>query len=312
MHTRDGRSMRLIASLILAAILAVMSLTIVGCSSDTGSGTGTDTGSSGEEMGTVRIGWIPWDEDVAATFLWKRILEDEGYMVELTQLDVAPVYDGVASGDLDLFLDAWLPVTHSDYWAEYGDQLEDLAIWYDSAALTIAVPSYVDADSLEDLPGMETTFDGQIIGIEPGSGLMRVTREEVVPGYGLDGYEVIEGSTPAMLAELDRATSNEEPIIVTLWRPHWAYSVYDIKDLEDPEGLLGEAEEIHVLGREGFSADFPELTDWIANFSMTDAQLASLENLVINEYGAGDEEAAVDEWLSDPDNQALVDGWLGK
>jgi glycine betaine/proline transport system substrate-binding protein len=303
MKKRRGR---VVAALALSLILAMTGVLATGCSGD-----GTTDGSAGE-AGTIRIGWIPWDEDVAVTYLWKQILEEEGYAVELTQLDVAPVFEGVASGDLDLFLDAWLPSTHSDYWAEYGDRMEDLATWYDNGLLTWAVPSYVDADSLEDLASMADEFDGRIVGIEPGSGLMRVSREAVVPGYGLDGYELIEGSTPAMLAELERAIEDGDPVVVTLWRPHWAYSVYDIKDLEDPQGLLGEAEEIHALARQGFADAHPEVAEWMGAFSMNDEQLASLEDLVLNEYGAGREEEAVAEWLSDSANRALVDGWLGK
>jgi len=300
-------------SLVLAAMLVVASFAVAGCSGD-GDAAGDNGTTDGDtaDKGTITIGWIPWDEDVAATYLWKSILEEEGYTVKLTQLDVAPVFSGLSTGDLDLFLDAWLPTTHSDYWAEYGDELEDIKVWYDNGLLTWAVPEYVDATSIEDLVGMADTFGGQIIGIEPGSGLMRVSREDVQPGYGLDEYEIVEGSTPAMLAELERATDAEEPIVVTLWRPHWAYSVFPIRDLEDPKGLLGEAEEIHAVGRDGFSDDFPEVAEWIGNFEMDDDSLASLENLVINEYGAGNEEEAVEEWLSDSANQALVDGWLGR
>lgn len=298
---------RILTALALAVALAITGGLAGGCASESGSSTGSDA-----DGGTIRIGWIPWDEDVAATYLWKALLEEEGYDVELTQLDVAPVFEGVASGDLDLFLDAWLPSTHEDYWAEYSDRLEDLAVWYDNGLLTWAVPEYVDADSIEDLVGREGEFDGRIVGIEPGSGLMRVSRESVVPGYGLEAYDLVEGSTPAMLAELDRAVSDEEPIVVTLWRPHWAYSVYPLKDLADPQGLLGEAEEIHAVARDGFSADFPDVAEWIGSFQMNDDQLASLEDLVLNEYGAGNEEEAVAEWLSDADNRALVDGWLGK
>jgi len=301
---------RFVTALVLALMLALTGAFAGGCSSEAT----TDGGTSGGEAagGTIKIGWIPWDEDIAATYLWKRVLEDEGYTVELTQLDVAPVFEGVASGDLDLFLDAWLPSTHEDYWAEYGDRLEDLAVWYDNGLLTWAVPEYMDVDSIADLAGMEGELDGRIVGIEPGAGLTRVSREVVMPAYGLDAFELVEGSTPAMLAELERAIKNEAPIVVTLWRPHWAYSVFPIKDLADPEGALGEAEEIHAVARAGFSDEFPEVAEWMAAFRMNDDQLAGLEDLVLNEYGAGQEEAAVEEWLSDADNRALVDGWLGK
>lgn len=296
---------RFMTALVLALMLALTGGLAGGCAA-------TDDVVDGTQEQTVRIGWIPWDEDVAVTYLWKRVLEDEGYGVELTQLDVAPVFEGVASGDLDLFFDTWLPSTHEDYWAEYGDRLEDLGTWYDNASLTWAVPEYMDIDSIDDLVGMEDELDGRIVGIEPGAGLTRLSREAVLPDYALDGYELLEGSTPAMLAELDRSIKNEKPIVVTLWRPHWAYTAFPIKDLADPKGSLGSAELIHAVARSGFTADFPDVAEWVGAFEMNDDQLAELENLVLNEYGSGQEEAAVEEWLSDADNRALVDGWLGK
>jgi glycine betaine/proline transport system substrate-binding protein len=141
---------------------------------------------------------------------------------------------------------------------------------------------------------------------------MRMSREDVIPGYGLDDYDLIEGSTPAMLAELERATGAEEPVIVTLWRPHWAYGAYDIRDLEDPEELLGGAEEIRTLARQDFTADFPEVAEWMQNWTMDDDSMASLVLTVMRDFDAGQEEEAIDAWLSDADNRALVDGWIGK
>jgi glycine betaine/proline transport system substrate-binding protein len=291
---------RLLTGALIAALLFTLTPAIVGC------------GGEGEAK-NIEIGWIPWDEDVAVTYLWKNILEGEGYTVTLTQLDVAPVYAGLAQGDLDLFLDAWLPVTHEDYWEQYGDQLEDIKIWYDKGTLELSVPDYVeDVNSIADLKGKADAFGGQIVGIEPGAGLMRKTREDVMPGYELDGFTLVEGSTPGMLAELERAINANEPIVVTLWHPHWAYAAYEIKDLEDPENLFGGSENLHVLGRDGFESDFPEVAGWLANFEMADEELATLENLVIQDYETGQEEQAVEEWLSDESNQQLVDGWLGK
>lgn len=308
----DSRSLRVfVMALSVLMLMVAFSLSLVACGDDEDDKVVDDT--KKEEKGEITIGWIPWDECIAATYLWKAILEDEGYTVKLTQLDVAPVYAGLAEGDLDLFLDAWLPTTHEDYWEEFGDKLEDITIWYDKGTLELAVPEYVEEiNSIADLKGNADMFGGKIIGIEPGAGLMRLTREAIMPGYELEDYELVEGSTPAMLAELDRATRNEEPIVVTLWHPHWAYASYDIKDLEDPQGLFGDAENLHVVARSGFKADFPEVAKWLANFEMTDDALAELELLVIEEYGAGSEEKAVEEWLKDSANRRLVDSWIGK
>jgi len=302
------------ALLRLLAVVLGLSMVAAACGDDDGDGDGGEGaagngGGAAAECDAISIGWIPWDEDIAVTHLWKVVLEDAGVEVELTQSDVAPVYQGVAQGDLDLFLDAWLPTTHEDYWEEFGDDLEDLAVWYDQGTLNIAVPEYVDAETIADLAGRADEFDGRIIGIEPGAGLMRVTGEEAIPTYGLEDYDLIEGSTQAMLAELERAIGDEEPIVVTLWHPHWAYSAYPIKDLEDPEGAMGEAEEMHAVARSGFSEDCPTIAGWLSKFELDDASLASLEELVINTYDDGQEEEAVREWLEDEANQALVDSW---
>lgn len=314
MHHRHVTSQRRSPWTRLLAVLAALMLVATACGDDDGD-EGARTDGAGDQPGagkTVRIGIIPWDEDVAVTHLWKHILEERGYTVELTQLDVAPVYAGLAEGDLDLFLDAWLPATHSDYLEQYGDRMEDLGIWYDQATLNIAVPEYVDATSLEDLKGQASQFDGRIVGIEPGAGLMRITRNEVIPQYELTDYTLTEGSTPAMLAELERAIDREEPVVVTLWHPHWAYAAFPIKDLEDPKNALGDAEEIHAYGKQGFSDDFPEVAEWIGNFEMNDEALAALEELVINEFGDGQEDQAVQQWLEDPDHRQLVDDWTSE
>ncbi len=135
---------------------------------------------------TVTIGLIPWDEDIAVTHLWKNLLEARDFKVEVKEVEAGILFQGMADGDIDVFLDAWLPVTHQDYWEKNGDKLEKLGQWYDGTTeLTIAVPSYVDIDSLDELAAHADEFDKKIIGIDPGAGLMRVTKEDAMPAYGL-------------------------------------------------------------------------------------------------------------------------------
>lgn len=139
--------------------------------------------------------------------------------------------------------------------------------------------------------------------------MMGIAREEIMPGYGLDDWTLVESSTPAMLAELDSAVQNEEPIAVTLWTPHWAYATYPLKNLEDPDGLWGGTEELRVAGRPGFSDDFPDLAEWLQNFEMDPDSLASLEAM-IQEAGTGNEEDAVEEWLELDDNREMAESWI--
>ncbi|WP_409473131.1 ABC transporter permease/substrate binding protein [Streptomyces sp. HC307] len=248
----------------------------------------------------VDVAWFPWDEDIAVTYLWKNVLERRGYKLNLKQMDVGPVYTGLASGDLDLNFDAWLPYAQKNYWDKHKDKLNDLGTWYEPTSLELAVPSYVKGvDSLEDLKGKADLFDGRIVGIEPGTGEMNLLKTKVLPGYGLDKeYEVVDGSTPAMLAELKRAYAEQEPIAVVLWSPHWAYSEYELTKLKDPEKYFGEGNTIRTISSEKFPEQYPQLTKWIKNFKMSEDELGTLE-AEIKDRGQGHEEEAVAAWLEE-------------
>ncbi|MFE5189033.1 ABC transporter permease/substrate binding protein [Streptomyces sp. NPDC056628] len=256
----------------------------------------------------IKLGYIPWDEGIASTFLWKELLERRGFDVTTSQYAAGPLYTGLATGQIDFQTDSWLPVTHEEYWKKYGDKLDDLGSWYGPTSLELSVPSYMkDVNSLEDLKNKSADLKGKIVGIEPSAGMMGLLKDKVLKEYGLEGsYDVVDGSTPAMLAELKRAYAKKEPIVVTLWSPHWAYSDYDLKKLKDPKGAWGTGDEVHTLSRDGFAEDNPEVGAWLKDFSMTEKQLTGLES-EITKAGKGKEQDAVRAWLDR--NPGLVDKW---
>ncbi len=292
-----------LAGVVVLALVAG-GLGVFGSSAKPGRVTGTDVGQGKK----VTIGYIPWDEGIATTFLWKELLEERGFDVTTTQYAAGPLYTGLATGQIDFQTDSWLPVTHAEYWKKYGDQLEDLGKWYGPTSLELTVPSYVKGvDSLADLKGQSSTFKGRIVGIEPSAGMMGLLKDKVLKEYGLgDEYEVVDGSTPAMLAELKRAYAKKEPVVVTLWSPHWAYSDYDLKKLKDPKGAWGKGDGVHTLARKGFVADNPEVGAWLKKFSMTEEQLTGLEAR-IQQAGKGGEQDAVRAWLKA--NPGLAAKW---
>ncbi|WP_199043050.1 glycine betaine ABC transporter substrate-binding protein [Glycomyces salinus] len=279
---------------------------------DSSSDGGTDAIDFGlpEGEGEITLGVIPgWDEGVVATEVWRQALDSAGYDVTVEEIGEAGVlFEGLASGDIDLFLDGWLPVTHATYMDSYGDQLEQLGTWNENAALTVAVPSYVeDVNSLEELNDNADLFGNRIVGIEPSAGLTEAVADSTIPTYGIEDLELETSSTATMLGELDSAIAAEEPIVVTLWQPHWAYAKYDLKNLEDPEGTLGDVETINTLANLDFSSEFPELAETIGSFKLSDEQLAELEQVVFDEdQHDGDVEAGVTEWLQENSFQDLV------
>jgi len=289
----------------LGLTLGVLALGLTAaCGSDDGGSAGGGGGEGGGGGGgeTITLGIIPsWTDGLSTAYLWKNILEGEGYTVEIQELsEAAPLYTGLANGDVDVYPSAWPEVTHASYMEQYGDDIEDVGTYYDNAKLTFAVPEYTDITSIEDLTGNADRFNGRIVGIEPGAGLTEVTKDSVMPEYGLeDDYELVTSSTTAMLAELKKATDNEQDIVVTLWRPFWANSEFPVKDLEDPKGALGEPEGLHELARTGFSDEFADVAEMMGNMKLDDQQYGQLEDMVVNEYGDGKEDEAIEAWLEE-------------
>ena len=280
---------------------AISALALAGCAAD------TSTESTEEASKDITIAvFNGWDEGIATSELWKAVLEEQGYNVELEYADVVPVFAGLSSGDYDFTTDIWLPGTHAEYVEEFGDDITDLGAWNDESKLTVAVNEDAPIDSLADLAENADLFGNQIVGIEPGAGLTAALENEVIPGYGLEDMNFITSSTAAMLTELTAATDAGENIVVTLWEPHWAYGAFPIKNLEDPDGALGGTESIHSFGRADFDGDFPEVAEWLGEFEMDLDMLYSLENLLFVENDTNDYGPLVEQWMDD--NREYVDG----
>ena len=108
-----------------------------------------------------------------------------------------------------------------------------------------------------------------------------------------------------MLAEIEKAVKNEEPIVAPLWSPHWVFSKYDLKFLEDPQNTFGGVEKIHHATRQGFEDDYPEVSKWFKNWKMDDQQIGELI-----EYVESTEEPidGAKKWVEE--NQDLIDEWV--
>jgi glycine betaine/proline transport system substrate-binding protein len=286
---------------ILSAIglSAAAALALSACSPP-GSSNASDTVDNGDKQAMKMVVFNGWDEDTAASELWKYVLEKKGYDVELDYADPAPAYQGLAQGDYDAVLDTWLPNTHKAYMDKYGDDLEDLGSWNDQASLELTVNADAPIDSLADLAAHKDDFGGRIVGIEPGAGETKIVKEKVMKAYGLDDWELVTSSTPAMLSELKKSEKDGKDIVVTLWRPHWAYNAFDVKDLEDPKNALGDNESIHTIVNEDFGDDFPQAQKWLQGFKMDSDTLYSLEDALVNS-GADQSEyqGIVKKWASE-------------
>ncbi|MTI94571.1 MAG: glycine betaine ABC transporter substrate-binding protein [Firmicutes bacterium] len=264
-----------------------------------------DNGGEQVEPEDVTIGYVNWACATATGHLVQTILEEdmEDVTVELTDLGAALMWQSLATGDLDFILSAWLPVTHSEYYAELEDDVVRVRENYQGAQIGLVVPTYVEIDSITELNENAEQFEGRIVGIDAGAGIMGAT-EEAIEVYELD-LTLVDSSDAAMAAELQTAIDNEEWIVVTGWSPHWKFAEFELKFLEDPENVYGGEESIFTITREGFAEDNPRVQRFLENFFMTPEQLGSLMGMIED---IDDIDEAVQQWIDE--NREVVNGWL--
>ncbi len=100
---------------LLGGLMAAGTATVAACSGQParfqgGSGnraSGASDSGGGKNISKAVV--AGWDDAVASSHLWKVLLEERGYTVDLRDLDIASTFTGVANGQVDLYMDAWLP-----------------------------------------------------------------------------------------------------------------------------------------------------------------------------------------------------------
>ncbi|GAB6100106.1 glycine betaine ABC transporter substrate-binding protein [Halanaerocella petrolearia] len=283
---------------VLISIL-VLALAVTGCTEEVNKNQQTSK--------KVKLGYVQWASAEASTHIIQELLKQLDYQVKTSILQPGAMYSGTAQGDIDALVCAWLPKTHKSYWDKYSDKLVDLGANFQKAKLGLVVPKYVNIDSITELKKNADKFNKKIIGIGPGAGIMQTTKNATIPKYRLKDWKLVKSSGPAMTTELKRAIQNKEPLVVTGWTPHWKWSAFDLKFLNDPKNSYGQAEMIKSIGRKGIKEDLPTVTKILKNFDITTQQLGKVMNMI--EKGKSPEKAATTFINNNP---KLVNQWLPK
>jgi glycine betaine/proline transport system substrate-binding protein len=288
----------------LMVVLILFVFFVVGCNSNEDKN--DKNGVEPEKANTtITFGVTPWTSTVPPTTVARLILEDMGYIVEEISADAGGVYAGLSRGDIDVFMDAWLPDMHRDYMNQFGEKIDDIAVSYPDGELGWVTPTYVEnVNSIEDIKGKESEFDGKIYGIEEGAG-MTMTSREMIKEYGLD-LEYVASSEGGMLAQSSRLIQSEKPVLFLGWRPHPMFVDYDLKVLQDPKQFF-KTSEVHVLTNINFKEKVPEAYEFLNNWSI---DVGDIEKMIVEiDNNKRDAEEVAQEWIDD--NQDKVNKMLG-
>lgn len=254
----------------------------------------------------LKIGYVNgWDDSVAVTHVAGEILKTKlGYNVTLQPVEPAIMWQGIARGDLDATLSAWLPATHGEYFEKLKDKVTVLGTNYNGAKIGLIVPDYVEAKTIADLEKYAKDFDGKITGIDAGAGVMRRT-EEAIKEYDLKSIKLMPSSGPAMTTALTRAEKSQKPIVVTGWIPHWMFAQWKLRFLEDPKNVFGEAEHVDTVANPGLEAKAPEAAAFLKKISWSAEEVGAVMLLIRD--GVKPDEAAK-QWIAK--NPDRVAEWL--
>ncbi len=256
---------------------------------------------------SVELVYVEWATEVASTNVVRAVLQEEmGYNVDITSVSAAAMWQAVATGDADGMVAAWLPTTHADYLARTQDRLEVLGSNLDGTRIGLVVPSYVEIDSISQLAEYADKFNGRIVGIDPGAGIMQKT-EVALETYDLeDEIELVEGSGATMTAELANSIKNKQWVVITGWTPHWKFAKWDLKYLEDPKNVYGGEEYIATAVRSGLKEDMPRVYAFLDNFKWSPEAMQQV--MVWNQDEGVDPYESAKKWVEQ--NQDIVKSWI--
>lgn len=255
-----------------------------------------------QEPQKLRMGMMGWEDTASVSLITARFLEEEGFDVEVvTFSEWGIAFGALTKGDVDLLM-AHINYVASDYWERYNSRLEKVSVVSFGLKQGLVVPSYMPITSIEELNSVRDEVGGKIIGIEPGTGLMREVHE-AVEAYGLD-FQVIDGSTAAMTAQLQSTLERKEPIVTMLWTPSWMIERFDVRFLDDPKQIFAPPQAYYWIAAKGFSESHPHAREAIASVYVP---LEDISRIAAEINDGKTMEQAVDDWWAS--NTELVGKW---
>lgn len=285
-----------------AALVCVVSVSALAFSACGGSG------ADGSEP--VEFGYVGWPEAIAKTHISETMVQALGHETESSELTLPAIFQGLETGDLDLFVEAWLPSMQSNLDSVEEGTIESLAVNLPETTYSLAVNGEAyeaGVVSHEDLDDFRGEFDGEVYGIEPGNDGNEIIIEMIENDtYGLGDWEIVESSTSGMLGEVGRRTGDGEWVVFAGWEPHWMNQQHDMEFLEDPEGAWGEQSHVETLANAEFAGESPELRQLFSQMRLDkDVQATWIDQ--IDNTDKEPEEIAI-EWLSE--NPEMTQEWM--
>ncbi|NJP04570.1 MAG: hypothetical protein HC837_02515 [Chloroflexaceae bacterium] len=287
-----------------------------------------------DEPVTITLIQNPWDSAVANNAIAKILLESRlGYQVNVLELENREkeprmLITGEASANLEVWPSGMDTAFNRYLRSGIIDNIGPLGV---AASSNWYVPSYLRAEYPQ-LVSWKVLAEPEIVNLfkREGSGNKGVFvsgeqawnshLEEIIANLNLPYIVHYAGSEQALVTEIERAYSNQEPILFFFWEPHLLHQDYDFTIIELPPysdecyalidigGInCGYPKDIlFKVAYPGLKQQAPEAYDFLQklNFPSNQDQL----NLMQAIQDRGSPEAGARSWMRE--NEAIWRKWL--
>jgi glycine betaine/proline transport system substrate-binding protein len=271
---------------------------------------------TGEPMSCqiVRFSDVGWTDVTATTALVSQLLRTIGYSPTITVLSVPVTFASLHNNDIDVFLGNWMPAQEADRSRYVNDgSVEVIGANLTGAKYTLAVPAYTHAAGLKDFKDIQRfapALNNSIYGIEPGNDGNRHVLEMLKQNqFGLGEFKLIESSEQGMLAQVERAYREKNPVVFLAWEPHPMNMRFALKYLSGGDEVFGPnfgGATIYTVTRRGYSAECPNIGRLLRNLKFSLRGESEMMAAILDLHEAP--EIAATAWLKA--NPTAAKAWL--
>ncbi|TBX36832.1 choline ABC transporter substrate-binding protein [Rahnella victoriana] len=255
-----------------------------------------------------------WTDIAATNALSGVVLNALGYQQKVQNLSVALAFQGLKTGQLDVFLGNWMPA-QAPVIAKFADDgaIKVVGANLPAAKFTLAVPDYVAAAGVKDFADLEkyaAKFDHKIYGIAPGAPANQNIKKMLdTHDFGLKDWSLVESSESGMLAQVTRAVDRHQWIVFLGWEPHAMNTRFKLTYLSGGDKWFGPdygSATVNTVTRKDFASQCPNLNRFFTQLKFD----VPLENAIITRVlddKQTPQDAARAELAKRPE---LLTGWL--
>lgn len=262
----------------------------------------------------VRFGIVDWTDVKATTAVASELLQALGYKVNISNQSVADTYQGMANGDIDVFLGNWMPsmAPVADPLIE-SQKVERLGPNLKGAKYTLAVPQAVyeaGVKSFSDIARFKDKFDHSVYGLEKGNDGNQLILDMIeTNAFGLGQFNLVETSERIMLAQVNGKIRDQGWIVFLAWAPHPMNQRFDIAYLDGGDEYFGPNQgdaTVYTNTRAGFTDECANVTQLLENLKFSLAMEGQVMDMILNQFIPQDRAAR--HWMNQ--NPDTLDAWL--